>query len=162
MNDRFSQQRTKYQEWPCNLGYMREQVYNDLLKSLGMAALTTQHQRLRNRSAGRVPSQPGRAPRWPGCCEAEAPLLLHLCSHRLPTGVAGSRPADWALQGSGSRLIRCRLRYFLYCSHRNICGPNPRQGTSFHTQRAERNHGRPFLLERAGGPGGLATFSPAY
>lgn len=137
-------------------------VHTGLLKALGDAALTTRLQTLRNRSACLAPSQPGRAPRWPGCCEAEVPLLLRLCSLRESMGVAVSRPADWARLGSGSRLSRCRLRYFLKCSHRNICGPNPKLGTSFHTQRAERSHERPFLLEQAGGPGVLATFSHAY
>lgn len=57
-------------------------AHSGLLQVLEKAALTTQHQRLRSRSAGRAPSQPGRAPRWPGCCAAEARLLLRRCSLR--------------------------------------------------------------------------------
>lgn len=78
----------------CSLGCKRAQGHNGLLKAWEMAALTIQHQRLRNRSACRAPFQPGRAPRWPDCCEAEAPLLLRLCSLPKPTDVEGSRLTD--------------------------------------------------------------------
>ncbi len=88
-----------------------------------------------NRWGGPAPSPRGWAPRWPGCCRAEAPLLRRRCCLRELWGDEGSQPGQWVRSGTVWRWGPWRgLRRRSW--HRNTCGPAQSPETSLHTRSA--------------------------